>query len=426
MFKFLAWFGFKDIPPGVRVLTYATAVRWAGWGLAESLIPVMLFSFSQTYAEAGLLRSAYDLTFILALPIAGLAADRFLSTTLILGALVLYVFIGLGYYLAGLTGLVFLVVAARLLNGVAYAMDSMGREAYFRRYTPKRQLATIFGYFDTIANFWWVVAALAGIVLLRYFSVPLLLLMITPTSLLAGLIVWQFRRQEKQQSFDVSGTKLRSAYGEAFKEIWHWDWKLKSLAMFNFFRSFAWAAVGFFLPIQVYSESHDYTKTILVSVAFTLPYLLGWVLGKLFDNKGSATFLYSLAVLALLFGGLSVFDFYLWQMATAFGIGIIMELLAVGSSELITVNTRPEHFGRVGGIMESIRDLGMLASPLVLGVLIDIRGMSYAFGCLAVLFAVLTLVFYVMKKFEFMPVIVAVQNREDYVAAKPVKKPFIF
>ncbi len=385
------------IPRGVRILTYATAIRWIGWGFAESLLPVFIFSFGNTYAEAGLLRSVYDIVFILALPVVGMAADRFRATSLILIGLALYPLVGISYFFAGITGVALFIVFARGLNGLTYAFDAVGRETYFRRHDSPKTLATIFGYFDSISNFWWVAAALAGMILIKYFSIPVLLLMIAPTSVIAFLLVWSFRKNE--ESIEKPGVqgKLRRAYREAWYEIGKWNWQLKGVAMFNFFIAFSSAVVAFFLPIEVYNDGAGYGKTILVGVMFALPYLLGWILGKWFDVKGLKTFFYGLAGFTFLFASLAVVDAYWWKVVAAFCIGIVIELLSVGNNELITVYSQPEHFGRVSGVMRSIYDMGSLIGPLIIGILIDSQGTRMSFFLLACLMGILSLVFYSMR-----------------------------
>ncbi len=278
------------IPRGVRVLTYATAIRWVGWGFAEALLPVFIFSFGSTYAEAGLLRSVFDIVFILTLPIIGMAADRSRATSLVLIGLALYPLVGISYFLAGATGIAFFIVFARGLNGVTYAFDAVGRETYFRRHTSPKALATIFGYFDSISNFWWIAAALAGIILIKYFAIHVLLLLIAPTSIIAFVLVWYFRKNEEPSGTSATQGRLRSAYREAWREVGGWSWKLKGVAMFNFFIAFSSAVVAFFLPIEAYNEGAGFTKTILIGVMFALPYLLGWILGKWFDVKGLKRF----------------------------------------------------------------------------------------------------------------------------------------
>lgn len=348
-------------------------------------------------AEAGLLRSVYDIVFILALPVVGMAADRFRATSLILIGLALYPLIGISYFLAGITGVAFFIVFARGMNGLTYAFNAVGRETYFRRHDSSKTLATIFDYSDSISNFWWVAAALAGMVLIKYFSIPVLLLMIAPTSIIAFLLVWFFRKNEEPiEKSDVQG-KLRRAYREAWYEMGRWNWQLKGVAMFNFFIAFSSAVVAFFLPIQAYNEGVGYSKTILIGIMFALPYLLGWLLGKWFDVKGLKTFFYGLAGFTFLFASLAFIDAYWWKVVVAFCVGIVIELLSVGSNELITVYSQPEHFGRVSGVMRSIYDVGSLVGPLIIGILIDAQGMRVSFLILTCLMGALALVFYSMR-----------------------------
>jgi MFS family permease len=390
-----------DIPYGVRMLTYAASVRWVGWGFAEALIPIFLFSFTDTYAAAGLLRSAFDIGFILMLPIAGMAADRFLSTSLILVGLVIYLFIGSAYFFAGVTGLVILVVIARFLNGISLSLDALGRETYVRRHTPREKIATVFGYFDTITSFWWIMAALAGAVLVKFFSIHALLFLVTPTSLIAFFMIWRFRKNSGEEGPKAGERGLKSAYSEILRELGVWNWKLRSVAMFNFFIAFASAVVGFFLPIEAYVQGADLSRTILLGVVFVIPTLLGWTLGKYFDRKGSAVFLYGFIVLGILFGLLGFFDSYAVKILVAFGVGVVLELLSVGSNELITAYANPEHFGRVGGVMRSIADFGGMIGPLLVGILIDWQGIHFSFLALAILIFILAAIFYVLLKDGF-------------------------
>ena len=186
-----------EIPLGVRVLTWATSIRWIGWGFGESLIPIFLFKFAKSYAETGLLRSAYDIAFIIMLPIVGILADRMRATTIILIGLLMYIFVGTGYWLAGISGMVIFIVAARFFNGIGYAMDAVGRETYFRRHVASKNLATAFGYFDTVADFWWIAASLFGIILVKFLSIGTMLLLITPAVIVAIAILAKFRRTDR-------------------------------------------------------------------------------------------------------------------------------------------------------------------------------------------------------------------------------------
>jgi MFS family permease len=395
-------FGFSDglnLDSGVKTITYATAVRWAGWGFAESLIPVLIFSFSKTYAEAGLLRSVYDIAFIVALPIVGLAADRFRASALIMLGLALYTLVGLFYFLAGLTSIATFIIIARLLNGVTYALDSVGRGTYFRRHSPSNRLASVFGYFDSITIFWWIAAALTGVWLVKFIPVHQLLFLITPTSLIALFMISRFYKSDiPAQGAADEHDNLNRAYGLAFKEIVNWDFRLRSIAMFNFFVAMIGSVVAFFLPIQAYNDGAGLSKTVLIGVMFSVPYLFGWLLGKWFDLKGLATFSYGLIALSIMLSVLAVTGNYWLQILIAFGVGIVLELISVGNNEMVTFCSEPKHFGRVGSIMSMVTNMGALLGPLMVGIIIDSQGIGLAYFLLACLAVLLAVVFLFMKK----------------------------
>ena len=386
-----------DIPVGVRVLTLATSIRWFGWGFAETLIPIFLFSFAHSYAQTGLLKSAYDVAFIITLPIVGMFADRVRGTSIILIGLSLYFIVGTSYFLAGVSGMAIFIVIARFFNGIGYAMDSVGRETYFRRHAAKEKLATVFGYFDTIGDFWWIVAALFGIILIKFFSIGALLFMVVPFTLLSMLIVWRFRKHEPKEVF--TDEQKTSSYKGLLRELVQWDWKLKLITILNFFLSIASATVMFFLPIQVFTEGAGYTPVIIMGVIMTIPAVMGWVLGDLFDKKGMRVFGYGLLAFALLLVMLAFMTGYVWQIIIGFLIGVIMELLWIGSEELVTLYTKPEHFGRVDGLWRSIDDIGALIGPILAGIIIDVWGSHVMYLSLALLVLILAGLFVLATRF---------------------------
>lgn len=389
--------GFHEIPHGVRAITEATAIRWFGWGLAESLIPVFIFSFAHNYATAGLIGSTYDFAFIMVLPIVGFAADGFPATVLIALSLGLYPLVGVLYFLAGALGLVLFIVVARLTNGILYALDYVGRETYFRRHVDKTKIATVLGYFDSIANLWWIVAALMSLALIRYVSISFLLLMIAPTSVIALIVVLRLRNSDPEVIPKLPSSNLDRSYSAALRETQSWNVTMKGLAIFNFFIALAGTVTAFFLPIEAHLEGASLAQVVLIGIFFAVPPLLGWFLGQWFDLKGQSIFPYGLFAFAILLGSLGFMNTYAWKLFAALGIGMTLELLTLGSGELVTFYTLPEHFGRVGGIMEGISDLGGLVGPLAVGILINLWGAPRAFVYLGFIIGVLAVTFLIMK-----------------------------
>ncbi len=387
-----AFFGSKEksISKGVRKITLATAVRWFGWGFAEPLLPVFIYSFGHTYAVSGALNAVYDIAFILALPVAGLIADRIPSAALVLVGLFIYPLVGLNYFLAGLTGVALFVVMSRLINGICFALDSVGRETYIREHAPREHSALAFGYLDAIANFWWIAAAIAGIFLVRIFPIHWLLAASIPSSIIAFFIVLPLVKRSNIRD----GLKLispRKAYLSAINEIVLWNLDLQILALINFFIAFVTNVITFFIPIYAYSQGTDLARVALIGIVLTLPYILGFRLGKIADRNMKHSLAAGLLLLAILVCAIGFTQNYILQLSLSFLIAMVTEFIALANHGLVTISASPEHFGRVSGLMDIVSDAGSLFGPLILGISIDMIGFAGSFGITA---GVILLIFF--------------------------------
>lgn len=396
-------------PTGVRVLTAVTSIRWIGWGFAESLMPVFLYSFGDSFAQAGMLQSVYTASLVLTLPILGFAADRIRATTLVMIGLILYLFVGTSFLIAGITGMVLFVIIARIINGVAFGMDSIGRETYFRRNIPHNKVATMFGYQDSVTNFWWITASLFGIVLIGYFTIPQLLFMIAPTALVALLILLRFRRKDDSEMMKANTTQLSKVI-TLVSRTERSDWALFTVAVTYFFISIASSIILFFVPIQAYTEGAELSQVIIMGIIIALPTLFGLGLGKLFNKKGHQVFPVGVGILALLIGILAFLKLYIWQLFLLFLIAIVLELLLVGYQELVTVHARPEHYGRTGGILRGITTFGTLIGPFIAGLIIDRSSISLVYGGLSILLCVIAVLFWFIQTRSQKEVVQAIEK----------------
>src|SRR3972149_5416719 len=177
------------IPKGIKIITWATTIRWVGWGFFESLLPVFMFSFANSFAETGFFKSVYYIFFLIAAPLAGILADRISTKVIILLGLAVYPLISLSYFWAGVSGMAVFIVIARALNGIGLAFDSVGRSTYFRLHSPKDKIATTIGYFDVITTIFWILAVLSSLYLIKIFEVHKLALAILPTTFIAIAMV---------------------------------------------------------------------------------------------------------------------------------------------------------------------------------------------------------------------------------------------
>jgi MFS family permease len=314
---------------------------------------------------------------------------------LVVIGLCIYPFVGLAYFLAGATGIVAFVVVARGLNGISWGLDSTGIDTYIRRMAPGSAVATSFGLLDTLSQFGWIAAALAGIVLLRYFSIQTLLLLVAPTSLLALLFVIWIKKDHPALAGAAKKLPLRHAYRASLEEWKTWGSDLRLLAMLLLFTEVVVVLVEFFIPMDIYAESHNLTLVILFAVVTALPSVFGYLFGRLADHHEKARIAaLACVVMAIVLGALALPLPYLLTVLGGLLIGTLVELLSILQKSLATALSPAEHYGRLESVFSVIGGISDLAAPPILGVALDLMGFSLLAALLAAVACFFAVVFF--------------------------------
>lgn len=388
----------KSLPIGIRIFTWATAIRWMSWGFVEAVVPVFIFSFTASFAEAGLLRSIYNIVFMLTLPFVGMLADKISARVIVMIGLLLYPFIGLSYFFAGFMGLAAFIVIARVINGVAYAFDSVGRGAYFMRMAPKNKVSSAFGYFDTVTSLVWIAALGISLFLVEYFQFHTLFLLIIPFHIIAFFMVARVKSEPGLKTKDGLKTALsKGVFKGLIKEIRSWKTGLRMMGLLVFILGFISSFADFFIPILAYTHGASLQQVILIAAALSAPRILGIPLGKFADNRRSKAILISLGVVTLLLFILSVMQSYVWQIVAVFVIGFVKELIVLAGNGVMTSIASPSHYGRVTSGMHEIQETGKILGPLMIGFLIDQTSDSRAFLFTGI-GMVVVLIFFFLKR----------------------------
>jgi MFS family permease len=382
-----------SIPSGVRSLAWARTWNWVGWGFGESLIPVFIMSLAGSYAAAGIVRSAYELALLLSLPLVGILAERYPAKWLVVGAYAIYPFVGLSYYLAGVTGALVFIVIARLINGVTWGASDVGITTYFRRLTPSGSIASSFGFLDMLSEFGWILAAISAIWLVQYFSIGQLLFMVVPFSLVGLLFAMRARRDHPAMARPKRQLRLRAAYKSAIAEWHHWNTELRLLAFLLIFSQFVSAVIDFFVPIDIYQKSASLALVIVFMVVSAIPSIFGYLLGRYADKHNKPRLIaVSCGFMALVLLALTLPLPYLLVVGAGITLGLVLELLGILRRSIATLLVPETHFGRLESVFSMVGGIGDLAAPPILGALLMLMGLptlAAVLAAIALLFALL-------------------------------------
>lgn len=371
----------KNIQTGVKRISYATGIRWMGWGLTDALFFVFIYSFAGSYAETGLISSIYSIVFLIVTPLIGVITNHMRAKSIILSGLILYPFVGLAYFVAGLWGMVSFVILARFLNGIAYALDSVGRVTYVRRHTPRGHVGAALGYMKSIANFLWVSAIIASVVLVKYFEVYELFLFVIPTSIIAFFIILSIPQDECDNTENTWKKYISpKVYLSSIQEFVLWKRGMKLMMFFNFITVGAYTVIKIFVPVFLFVSGDDLTQVIIFMLVFSIPSIFGVSLGALADRSGK----FSL-ILALLLLGLSIFSFafidiFVVQLLLIFLFSLIVEYLVYYVDAFMTKLGDIRHYGSITSIVSEVGEFASIIVPVLVGFAIDVYGVSTTFA----------------------------------------------
>jgi len=397
--------GFK-ISREAKIVSWSTAVLWFGWGFGESLIPVFLYQFTNSYAETGLLKSVFDITALLVTPIIGYYSSKISIKKMMLVGIVLYFLIAINYYLAGALAIALFIVIARILNGISWPLTCISRESYLCKYTPQKHIARVFGYFDTLGVLAWVAAVCLSLFLVQKLAIHELLFLIAPAAVIALIIAWFLPNDVKLKKIKPLKFNFRP-YRESIKEVFRWPVKLRVVILSSFLVSLVSSAFFFFIPIEVWKSDSDLRQIIILAIFYSLPEasgnLLGWMIDRL---KVGRSLVFSLLGSIIVIIASIFWASFLWRLAALVLVGIFMETISLGRRQLIAdfnvknnflVSKTHYSFGGISAILDEITTIGGFAGIVLAGALIDLVSWSMALWFLAAVL-VLVLVIFVKKK----------------------------
>lgn len=360
----------KGISPITRKITTITAVRYLGWGVVESLIPLFLFSLVGDFAETGLLKSVYGIVFFISLPIIGEIADHASLKKMVLFGLSIYFLISGSYFFAATTGSLLLVIIARALNGVSYAVDNTARETAFLRYG--KHAGKAFAFFETVVSFWWLIAVVISLFVAPYVHIKWLFLGIGVTNLFAFLIALKLPKMKEKESRKLPSLKKMFGSIIHFRALKHFKKKDRfPVLLTTIVQSFVISLPTTYLAIFSYLESADVHGAILIAGLGALPGIMSMFIGRSSDVAPRRSMIFGLVLLALSFVIFAFAGSLVMQLFVAFIAGISSEMIYLSSMVLVKKSTQSDYFGKVDSTLTALSSLVDILGVVAIGFLID-------------------------------------------------------
>ena len=367
-----------EIPRSIKLVTWVRAIRWFGWGFGETLLPIFIVTFSASLTEAGFVSSMCDIVFLLTLPLVSLLADSMPSRTLLAAGLIISCLVGVSFSMAAATKLLLFVLLARAINGISFCLDTVATDTYLRRTASRDRIASAFGYLGSVSNLVWLVAAMLGVVLVRFVSIGQLLFLIAPFSLLALVPLLGVQKDVPPLPRSPSIRAFLGSYARFRIKLAAMDRQLWQIAFFMFIFELASITALFFIPINAYRTGASLSAIAFLVVLSSMPSLVEFWLAKTFiagsGKKRRRSLYVAMSLLPVLFAVIGAVETFSAQIVVALGIEVASVLGSLSLQSYATDVSRYEQFGQISGVLEGAITLGGFLAPITIGVLSDSIG----------------------------------------------------
>lgn len=356
-----------------RTITTATTIRWFGWGIVETIIPVLVFSIVGSYGQTGIISSIPNIIFLICLPIVGFFADSASLRRLLLIGLGIYFLVGGAYIIAASVGSVLFLVIAKTLNGLSSAIDDTSRETAFLRYDSFPGRA--FAFFETITNFWWLIAIIislftAPVVHIKWLFGAVIIGNGAAIFYIARLPNMHAKKLSPFKNFSVKKIKRFLFKTALFRNL---QKRERFPILFGtFIPSFFLVLPTTFLPIFSYMSSNDIRSAILVGGLSAIPGIISVFIGKYNDVAPRHSMLFGWGLLALSFIVFSYSNVLVMELAVAFIAGVAAQMIYLSSMVLVQQSTPREHLGNIDSMLNAYSTIGKIIGGITIGFLIDV------------------------------------------------------
>jgi len=362
-----------------------------GFSSVMPIIPFLGLSLGLNAFQVGLVLSIFSLCQLFASPITGKLSDRFGRKPLLLFSQTSTL---IGFILLGLANNVWILVAARLVDGLLGSNMTVS-QAYISDVTDPKYRTKIYGYSSAVFGAGLIFGPVIGGLLLSInFSAPFFFA--AGVSLLSIILVLAFL----PESLTKKEEKLDFKFGDIFptKETKRFfkSAKIRGILVVFFIYNF-----GFFLFITTFAlfaanqinvtpqEVSFYMAWIGVLRVLFQSVLINPLVKKVSENKTLAIGVFAMIfAMAILIFSTSYWIVYLPFFFLAFGTGVARPIL----TSKLTKTVKREETGSVLGVNNALTSIGQIISPILGGLLLQFLPTQMLPYLSAVIFGIIFLI----------------------------------
>lgn len=361
----------------IQVLLLAVFVAMLGLGIVSPLIPIYAEDLGATYTQIGLLSSAWSISrFVFSAP-AGRTSDTIGKKKVIMAGLFTYSAVSLGYSIAwNFTSL----ITFRLVHGLGSAMAMPVAMAYAAELSPKGKEGRYMGTMNLAMFGGMGMGPLIGGTLTDMLGTSAPFYIMSALTAMSLALTYAFLPRIEKSSIDPSRPR------PSFRKVLSNRILLASF-IFRAINSLGRGAIFSFLTIFMHTPVSEGGLGLSLTQAGTVLSVGQLSSAGLQRPFGDLADRYNKKMIIVVGGIVSAFGMFafpftnnFWQVLGArllFSIGSATMLPAI--SAIAAIEGRELGIGTTMSVLQSAMSLGMMAGPLVSGILADIFSLTPIF-----------------------------------------------
>lgn len=336
-----------------------------------STLPIYLAdSLHAGKSAIGLVLAAYTIASVTVRPASGFALDKFGRRLILIGALVLYSLLFVGYMFALSVALISVL---RFMQGLGWGVSTISGSTVAVDIIPPEKRGEGIGFYTLSTTFGMSVGPVIGLFLVHHGSYLLMF---------EGMLAFSAIAVVAASLVKIPVTVPRAAnMGLNLHNLFESKAVMPSLNLLVIMTAYG----GLLSFVALYGKEVGVTDTSLFFLVFALGIAISRItVGKTFDKKGPAVIL-SLCLLLDIVGFVVLAmlknpaGYFLAAILIGFGNGVVFPVFQT----MVNNIAEPAHRGAANSTLYTALDLGMSAGMILIGFISEHTSLSIAFICCA-------------------------------------------
>lgn len=360
------------------VLTIVSiAVYNFGWGFADPYFSIYLSGFGDNYALIGLFQTVLLVITVITLIPAGELLDRTSHRTLVNGAKWLYVFVGSGYIIAGITHSTPVLLMTLVLNGLLIPFVWTGTSATLRTFVTKKDATLLYGLFMAARQVAFALGLLFSLLIISRFPIYYIYFPVICFIVLSIPLFPKDKRPRERLLPALRDIVIRDKiFLQFFRTLRHFPRELWWMELLLVLVSVIEVVALVYLPLFALEQGFSLMHVGLLLVVMNIPYLLSFIPAEIADHtERLRLFIVGTLIAAAALVTLVLWHTAWWQLALGAILLTLGQSIAIpAASAVAAVVTPRRHGGVTSALLDSDTYIDYIIFAPLIGVLVDAVG----------------------------------------------------